>query len=69
MDLTKLKASEGNQNGESVSDAVAVSWDEFKAQKLREREERNKNREEQGITGPLAMLGWKSGAEKKDKNE
>lgn len=69
VDLGKLKASEGKLKGESVSEAVEVTWDEFKEQKLREKEERNKKREEQGVTGPLALLGLKSGAEKKDKNE
>lgn len=45
VDLGKLKMSEGDPQGESVSDAVAGSWEEFKEQKRRAREERKRKRE------------------------
>lgn len=66
--LGKLKASEGDQQGEAVSDAVASSWEEFKEQRLRARDERNRQREEQG-TGPFAWLTGKSERNNKNKSE
>ena len=45
---------------------VAVSWEEYKEKKQRERDERMKEREEKGIKGPLAMLGFWTGKGKSE---
>lgn len=66
VDLGKLKLSERDQQGEKVSEAVAGSWEEYKELRRRARDERNRKREEQGIS-PFAWLTGKS--EKEDKSE
>lgn len=70
-----LKAPVSADSDSSVSDIsdrtrqdAAISWEEYKAEKQRARDERTRQREEKGIQGPWALLGFGS-SEPKDKSE
>ncbi|RMJ28692.1 hypothetical protein PHISP_00441 [Aspergillus sp. HF37] len=62
-------SADSHSSGSNTSDQnVAVTWEEYKAEKQRARDERMRQREEKGIKGPWALLGFGS-SEPKDKSE
>ncbi|KAF4285690.1 hypothetical protein KXW98_003277 [Aspergillus fumigatus] len=53
----------------SVAASANLSWEEYKAERQKAKEERRRQREAKGWTGPLAWLGLGSDSDSKSKTE
>ncbi|KAA8650097.1 hypothetical protein EYZ11_001299 [Aspergillus tanneri] len=65
--LSHVLKVQGEEN-EFNAATSGVSWEEYREQRLRAKEQRKRDREEHGQKGPLAMLGWSS-SNSKNKSE
>ncbi|EAW13387.1 mitochondrial fission process 1 family protein [Aspergillus clavatus NRRL 1] len=56
---------QGADVGAGAAAEKNVSWDEYKAERRRAKEERQREREAGGEAGPLAWLGWRGESKRK----